>query len=76
MKGINMVKVNAYLSMYVECPFCEDTFDLISHDVNDDHLFTGKFIAWLNNEKEDNKIKENVDCPTCFKCIELSEIEY
>ncbi len=71
-----MSRVLISLDMYVDCPHCDHTFDLMSHDDNDEGFWTMKLRSWLNNEKGADKLNEDIECPECDKRIDLTEMEY
>lgn len=71
-----MAKVLISLDLFVDCPHCENTFDLISHDDNDEGYWTMRLKSWINNEKDADKLQEDVLCPECDKRIDLTALEY
>jgi C4-type Zn-finger protein len=71
-----MAKIQISFDMFVDCPHCGETFDLISHDDNDEGFWTSKFQDWISNKKGADKLKEDIECPDCGQRIDVTEIEY
>jgi hypothetical protein len=70
-------KISVHFNLYVECPHCDEVFDLINHPDNEDEGFwTGKFRDWINNKKDADKIQEDVLCLHCDKRVDLKDMEY
>jgi len=72
----NIEKISVALHLFVDCPSCSHTIDLINVSENDEGEFTRVLRSWLNNEKGADKIEKQVQCPECDKTIKLGEIEY
>ena len=62
--------------IFVDCPHCEETFDLIDHEDNAEGFWSEKFADWISNKPEANKIKEDVLCPECDKRVDILGLEY
>jgi DNA-directed RNA polymerase subunit RPC12/RpoP len=71
-----MTKINVCFDLFVECPHCEHTFDLITHDDNDEGFWTEKFSDFINNKPDADKLKEDIECPECDKRIDITSMEY
>lgn len=62
----------------VECPHCEEMFDLIDHDDNDEGFWIEKMKNWLLNKEGADRPNEDVLCPNieCGKTVVIERIEY
>jgi DNA-directed RNA polymerase subunit RPC12/RpoP len=73
---MKQVKISIHFNLYVECPHCDEVFDLLAMDDNDEGFWTGKFRDWINNEKDAEILTEDVQCPHCDNRVDLKDMEY
>ncbi len=63
-------KASLSWSLYVECPNCEEDFDLAEMDEE------GFFSTPIFNNQWDDLKDEDVTCPNCEHEMQLGEVEY
>lgn len=66
MKGADLI-VN--FSLDIVCPYCKHDIDLSYHD--DDHIYTGTIF----NNRWDDLINEEIECPKCDKIFVILSVE-
>lgn len=59
-------------SLYVDCPHCEESVDLVETDCDNDYSIANKVFS----NKWDEVKGQTVTCPNCREQFELSGMEY
>jgi C4-type Zn-finger protein len=71
-----MIKGAINFEINISCPHCEEYFDLIAHDDNNEGFWTMKFREWISNKPDADKCKEEAECPACCKTVYIDGLEY